>query len=185
MTFLPKKGNSFGWDCGPGNCMIDNFIQKNSNKKYHYDKDGQLAAKGDICRYEIEIEKYLKSKLFQFKLPNSYSIENFDFEKFQKRLGKASSADQAACLTEITARSIHKSIKNFCPTRKASVYLCGGGAENNFLVSRLKILLGSSFPIRNINTLGLKPKYIEAATFAWLAKKGLVVKNLLKTFNGS
>ena len=41
------------------------------------------------------------------------------------------------------------------------------------MVSRLKILLGSSFPIKNINTLGLKPKYIEAATFAWLAKKRL------------
>ena len=41
MTFLPKKGNSFGWDCGPGNCMIDNFIQKNSKKKYQFDKNGQ------------------------------------------------------------------------------------------------------------------------------------------------
>ena len=173
MTFLPKKGNSFGWDCGPGNCMIDNFIQKNSDKKYQFDKDGQLAAKGDISRYEIEIERYLKSKLFQFKLPNSYSIENFNLEKFQVKLGKASSADQAACLTEITARSIYKSIANFCPTKKASIYLCGGGAENKFLVSRLELLLGSSFRIKDINTLGLKPKYIEAATFAWLAKKRL------------
>ena len=120
-----------------------------------------MAAKGDIYPYEIEIDKYLKSKLFQFELPNSYSIENFDLEKFQIKLGKASSADQAACLTEITARSIFKSIENFCPIKKASVYLCGGGAENKFLVSRLKILLGSSFPIKNINTLGLKPKYME------------------------
>jgi len=186
MTFLPKNGNSFGWDCGPGNCMIDNFIQKNSDKKYQFDKDGQLAAKGDIYPYEIEIDKYLKSKLFQFKLPNSYSIENFNLEKFQIKLGKASSADQAACLTEITVRAIHKSIENFCSTKKASVYLCGGGAENKFLVSRLKILLGSSFPIRNINSLGLKPKYIEAATFAWLAKKRLIGEKIyLKLSTGA
>ena len=173
ITFLPKKGYAFGWDCGPGNCMIDNLIQKNSDKNYQFDKDGQLAAEGNIYRYEIEIEKYLKSELFSFKLPNSFSIENFNLEKFQKKLGKASSADQAACLTEITARSIYNSIENFCSTKKACVYLCGGGAENKFLVSRLKILLGSSFPLKNINSLGLKPKYIEAATFAWLAKKRL------------
>ena len=186
MTFLPKNGNSYGWDCGPGNCMIDNFIQKNSDKKYQFDKDGQLASKGDIYPYEIEIDKYLKSKLFQFELPNSYSIENFDLEKFQIKLGKASSADQAACLTEITARSICKSIENFCPIKKASVYLCGGGAENKFLVSRLKILLGSSFPMKNINTLGLEPKYIEAATFAWLAKKRLIGEKIyLKLSTGA
>ena len=166
--------------------MIDNFIQKNSDKKYQFDKDGQLAAKGDIDPYEIEIERYLKSKLFQFKVPNSFSIENFNLEKFQKMLGKASSADQAACLTEITVRSIYKSIESFCPTKKASVYLCGGGAENKFLVSRLRILLGSSFPIRNINTLGLKPKYIEAATFAWLAKKRLIGEKIyLKLSTGA
>ena len=39
--------------------------------------------------YEIEIDKYLKSKLFQFELPNSYSIENFDLEKFKLREKKS------------------------------------------------------------------------------------------------
>jgi len=121
-----------------------------------------------------------------FCIGNGESRKNFDLEKFQIKLGKASSADQAACLTEITARSIYKSIENFCPIKKASVYLCGGGAENKFLVSRLKTLLGSSFPIKNISTLGLKPKYIEAATFAWLAKKRLIGERIyLKLSTGA
>ena len=54
------------------------------------------------------------------------------------------------------------------------------------MVSRLKILLGSSFPIKNIHTLGLKPKYIEAATFAWLAKKRLIGEKIyLKLSTGA
>ncbi len=184
-TFSLQVGDPFLIGRETNITTVSNFRQANiknggqgapltpSFHKEFFKSSTEDAAKGDIYPYEIEIEKYLKSKLFQFELPNSFSIENFDLEKFQIKLGKASSADQAACLTEITARSIYKSIENFCPIKKASVYLCGGGAENKFLVSRLKILLGSSFPIKNINSLGLKPKYIEAATFAWLAKKRL------------
>ena len=48
ITLIKKPIESFEFfskDVGPGNCLIDSWIRKNSNKKF--DRDGVLAASGN------------------------------------------------------------------------------------------------------------------------------------------
>ena len=39
-------------DLGPGNCLIDAWVRKNSNKKF--DKDGHIASQGKINEIILE-----------------------------------------------------------------------------------------------------------------------------------
>ena len=43
---LDKKVILFAGDVAPGNCLIDEWIRKNS--KYRYDKDGLIAKSGKV-----------------------------------------------------------------------------------------------------------------------------------------
>ena len=61
-------------DIGPGNCLIDTWIRKNSNDKF--DKDGLYASSGRIN--EIIIEQ--AQELFSNKFKENY--HSFDVSRF-------------------------------------------------------------------------------------------------------
>jgi anhydro-N-acetylmuramic acid kinase len=48
--------------------------------------------------------------------------------------------------------------------------VCGGGAFNGRLMQRLQALLPSQ-QVRSSTEAGLPPQQVEAAAFAWLARK--------------
>ena len=57
------------------------------------------------------------------------------------------------------------------PHNAEKIWVCGGGAYNNFLIERLEN--ESKLKIESTEKLGIAPEWIEACCFAWLAHKTL------------
>ena len=96
-------------DIGPGNCLIDNWVRKNSNKKF--DKDGVIASSG--TRNEIIFEQAQELYMNRSnKKKLSFDTNDFDIS-FMRGL---SFEDGVATLTDFTASIIGEelslSIKN-------------------------------------------------------------------------
>jgi anhydro-N-acetylmuramic acid kinase len=79
--------------------------------------------------------------------------------------------DVQATLTELTARSIAEAMNRHCSGVK-EVYLCGGGAHNQTLKTKLQALL-PHLQLAQTDVLGIPADWVEAAAFAWLAKQSM------------
>ena len=75
-------------------------------------------------------------------------------------------------LAELTVQSISMAIRQHVPETEA-IYVCGGGAYNSYLMTRLKEELGG-IRVADIATLGLKADRVEAMAFAWLARRTML-----------
>jgi anhydro-N-acetylmuramic acid kinase len=85
--------------------------------------------------------------------------------------GNERTADVQATLGELTAITVARAVRQYCPGAR-EVFLCGGGARNRLLLARLAALL----PQKRVATtaaLGLEPEHVEALAFAWLARQAL------------
>jgi anhydro-N-acetylmuramic acid kinase len=161
-----------GYDIGPGNCLMDAWINKHLTMPY--DKDGAWAAAGSVI--PSLLESLLADPYFKLKAPKSLGKEYFSTDWLAKHLKAHDSApDVQATLLAFTARTIADDIKsNLISTKNTTpaIVLCGGGAHNKMLCETLK----KELPGLKINTsqaLGINPDFIEAMMFAWLAEKAL------------
>ena len=162
-----------GFDTGPGNALMDNYISTISNKRF--DKDGVLASKG------IPDKKIIKSFLHHdfFKKPPPKSLDKHSFIGFYDELlkKKYSNADIMATLAEFTVESIVSSLL-FLPQTVNSILITGGGYRNIHLMNRLKERLKLKF--LNEEQLGIEFDYIESELIAYLSARS--VYNLPITF---
>ena len=76
-----------------------------------------------------------------------------------------------ATLLAFTAETIADALKAL-PVEVDEVYICGGGALNTTLMTRLSDLLAPA-NVDSTETLGISPEWVEAAAFAWLARQTL------------
>jgi anhydro-N-acetylmuramic acid kinase len=166
----------FAGDIGPGNCLIDEWIRKNS--KYKYDKDGLIAKSGKVN--ELIFNQAIDNFLYkgEDKL-RSFDIKDFDIS-FVRGL---SLEDGAATLTEFTADiiitkmlmdidKIDKPIDVYATTPKDNIYICGGGRKNQFLIERIKfcsLRSNTKHKINIIDDLGVDGDFIESQAFGYLA----------------
>ena len=72
-----------------------------------------------------------------------------------------------ATLAELTAVTILDAVKNKMP--HGEIYVCGGGAHNTYLLSRLQAHAGAHIKVQTTEALGIHPDWVEAVAFAWLA----------------
>ena len=150
-------------DIGPGNCLIDNWVRSNSNKKF--DLNGEIASRGQIN--EIILEQALElfsNRKNKDKL--SYDINDFDVS-FARGL---SLEDGCSTITEFTAYLIAEGIKFLNKDNSNKYLFCGGGRKNKFLVEsiiRNSNLNKNDFDI--IDNFHLNGDYIESQAFAYLA----------------
>jgi anhydro-N-acetylmuramic acid kinase len=118
----------------------------------------------------------LSDKYFELPPPKSTGFEYFNTAWLESRmssLGKAAPAavDVQATLAELSARTIATAILKNAPEVN-EVLVCGGGVHNTDLLQRLTTnLAGSS--VESTEARGLHPDWVEAAAFAWLAKRRL------------
>ena len=171
---------SKGFDTGPGNCYSDLWCKKNFNRPY--DKNGDLAREGKLN--DELLNKMLLDPYFAKKAPKSTGLHYFDQRwlncKLQHIRNRTHKINIQATLIELTARSITNNIPKFCK----SVYVCGGGAKNSYLIERLNH--NSHSKIYSSDIIGWDPQTIESACFAWLAFKTLNnEKHDLKSITGS
>lgn len=158
-----------GFDTGPGNCLMDAWIQRHQG--LNYDQNGNWASQGQPN--QALLTRLLEHPFFQQPPPKSTGRESFHLEWLQQELQalpEIPTADVQATLSELSSLSIANAIQAFAPADE--VYLCGGGVHNQILVQRLQQLLPKQI-ITSTETLGLAPDWVEACAFAWLAKQCL------------
>jgi anhydro-N-acetylmuramic acid kinase len=164
-----RPGNDqppLGLDTGPGNTLMDYWCRKNTGNAF--DKDGAWASSANFD--EALLQSLLKDGYFHRIGPKSTGRDLFRAEWLYQHLN-AFPMIQAnrvqATLLELTARTIATEI-NTAPVDE--VYVCGGGAFNRALVSRLASLIEPA-KLLLTSELGIDPQSVEALAFAWLAYK--------------
>jgi len=173
VTFLSYDENKIiGFDTGPGNALLDDWIKENKNMEY--DKDGIWANTGKADSELLEV--LLKDNYFSLPKPKSTGREYFNLKWLKNNLNKLNKKLAAetvqATLLQLTVITITDAIKQ-CASRFDKVLVCGGGAKNPLLMKNIQELLSTLTKVTTTSDFGLPPDCIEAVAFAWLAKKRL------------
>ena len=158
-----------GFDIGPGNCLIDNWIKKNSQLKY--DKDGKVASSGKVNQL------ILNQAIDNFNSPNYFrSLDINDYEiSFLRGL---EFEEGCTTITEITAYLIANGINDLTKQNNDNnlVVLCGGGRKNKFLIKRIDNFLDveKNFVLKDIDEYDLDGDFIESQAFGFLAVRSVL-----------
>ena len=152
------------YDIGPGNCLLDEWIRKNSKERF--DKNGELAKAGKtdhiILNQAIDNFDYIKNNNL------SFDVKDFDLN-FVRGL---SLEDGLSTLTDFTGSLIYQSIVasiNFNKTKELKVLICGGGRKNLSLINSIKDKLPSNINLSLIDDYKVDGDFIESQAFAYLA----------------
>ena len=168
ITSLASNTRIMGFDCGPGNLLMDSWCQR--HLKAAYDKNGTWAESGEILP-EL-LERFLSLKFFSTPPPKSTGREMFCLAWLESYLsGNEKPEDVQATLLQLTSAAITNSILTWFPNTD-EVYLCGGGARNKALNSKIQILLPGK-KVASTDELGINADWLEAFAFAWLAKQAI------------
>ncbi len=131
-----------GWDCGPGNSLIDLAVYKLTQGKLLFDRDGLLAKNG--TPNEKIITQWLKEPFFQQTPPKSTGREQFgtgDLEKRLVELSGLSVQSQIATLTSFSAAVVAQEIDNLASRnliRPKDLLVAGGGEKNPQIIKEIK-----------------------------------------------
>ena len=168
LTFLPRDGKVTGFDSGPGNCLLDLWASRHLDTPH--DAGGSWAAGGRAIP-EL-LERMLQDPYFAAAPPKSTGRDLFNESWLHKRLqgGEEPQAVQATLL-ELTARSLANAIARHCAGARRLI-VCGGGAKNDALMRRLAAIAAPA-ALETSDRHGIDPQLVEAAAFAWLAKRAL------------
>ncbi|NMY42210.1 anhydro-N-acetylmuramic acid kinase [Pseudomonas sp. WS 5013] len=155
-----------GFDCGPGNVLLDAWIGKVRGETF--DRDGAWAASGLLN--EALLLRLMSDPYFAGRGPKSTGRELFNLHWLESHLAALPplpAADVQRTLLELTVRSITESLQQ-AQSDTAELLVCGGGAHNGALMQRLQALLPSC-RVASTATRGVPPDWVEAMAFAWLA----------------
>ncbi|MFT5704199.1 MAG: anhydro-N-acetylmuramic acid kinase [Shewanella sp.] len=168
VTYLPGNGQPVvGFDTGPGNTLVDAWIQQVKDEAY--DKDGAWAASGVTDDKLLSL--LLSHSYFSMVFPKSTGRELFSHAWLAQQtasFGHLSEADIQSTLLDVTCHSIAKDVSAL--SKGGELFVCGGGAFNIELMSRLKTLL-PDYQLSSTATLGMNPQWVEGIAFAWLAMR--------------
>ena len=168
ITWLESDGKYRGYDCGPGNILMDAWTRRHLGEPY--DHEGNWARSGTID--EALIARMLDDEFFRKKPPKSACATYFDLAWLERKAGadsRISPENIQANLAELTARCIADAVRADTPPDR--IFLCGGGTRNTYLVERLQAL--SEVPVDDTQAAGLHFDWVEAAGFAYLAQQRL------------
>ena len=168
ITSLTSNTKIVGFDCGPGNILMDSWCQRHLGTTY--DKNGTWAESGETI--PALLEELMSLKFFSVPPPKSTGREVFNLTWLEKYLsGNENTEDVQATLLQLTSRAITDAILKWFPDT-TEVYLCGGGARNIALTSRIQISLPGK-KVAPTDVLGINADWLEAFAFAWLAKQNI------------
>ncbi len=170
LSVLGAQGEVLGFDCGPGNALMDHWCERHTGRPY--DAGGAWAAQGQVLPGLLQ--RLLDEPYLHQPPPKSTGRDLFHPAWLQERLqgfGNAAPADVQATLTELTARVCAASVVSYGKESKL-LAVCGGGARNGQLMARI----GAALPgvaVQPTDALGLPSQQVEAAAFAWLARQAV------------
>jgi len=166
ITYL-SSDKTIGFDIGPGNTLMDYWIQKNLNKPY--DSNGDWGKTGAA---NLELVNHLKQDpYFKLSPPKSTGKEYFSPSWLNEKIRHfpdCSANDIQASLCQFTADSITDTIHQNAP-RTDHTLICGGGIHNEHLLASIRKNL--THPVVSTADFGINPDHVEAMAFAWLARQ--------------
>jgi len=170
LTFLSADKNlpCFGFDCGPGNTLMDVWIQKNKSK--NYDENGDWAASSTAD--SSLVNQLMQDDFVLSTPPKSTGREHYNLEWLEKQLenfSQLSPGQVQASLCQFTCDSIAHAIEHHLPEINTLI-VCGGGVHNLHLMKQLSEKL-SNTNIESSDARGVHPDWVEAIAFAWLASQ--------------
>ena len=160
-----SKKNIEAFDIGPGNCLIDEWIRKNTNKKF--DENGSVGKSGKIN--QIILNQTIEN-FNSISYNKSLDIKDFDIS-FVRGL---SLEDGCATITNFTAYLISEGIKyskNKNEYTSSKYLVCGGGRKNVHLIESIKEYLSDNHQISIdlIDQFNYDGDFIESQAFGYLA----------------
>lgn len=169
-TLLEELEVTAGFDCGPGNTLLDAWIQRHRGEDY----DASGAWSAEHATDQALLAKLIEAPFFTLRGPRSTGPELFNLAWLDAQLaGSETPGEVQATLAELTAYAIAESVRR-CDRPPNSVFVCGGGARNIDLMRRLHARLDSiGIRVGVTDELGLPVEWVEACAFAWLASRTL------------
>lgn len=160
ITLIKNNQIQLGYDTGPGNLLINLWINQTKNKQYDY--QGNWARQGKVLT--TLLTQMLADPYFELCAPKSTGRDYFNQQWLdQFNLKQWSEVDVMATLTELTAVTIANAIA----AELDKVFILGGGAANHYLFERIQT--HSPVKVLSSNAIGVDPNFVEAQAFAWLA----------------
>jgi anhydro-N-acetylmuramic acid kinase len=167
ITVLPTDNTVIGFDTGPGNALLDAFIQQQQGVKM--DVQGAWAQRGQV---QVELlKRLLGDPYFSLPAPKSTGRDYFNLDWLQSHLTEQSFRPEAiqATLCQLTIDTIVQAVEPYHPQR---LLVCGGGVHNPVLMNGLTQKLPYC-QVESTLAHGIDPDWVEAMCFAWLAKQRL------------
>lgn len=180
FTYLPGNLDAseiFSTDVGPGNTMMDQYVQKYYNR--FYDKNAEIALSGKLNEKLLSV--LLNCDFFEIDFPKTTGPELFNLEYLESAQKHSSTEgisneDVMATLCHFSAEIISNTIKKcFGAQANAQIFMSGGGMHNPLLVQLLKAKLPLSH-FFTTDDLNINPDAKEAVLFAVLANESLCGK---------
>lgn len=168
ITYLPcdEEHSVIGFDCGPGNTLLDAWCYRHTGNKF--DENGAWSAQGKVNGQLLE--QLLAHPYLAANYPKSTGREAFNLNWLEQQLEEFGQSLSPQCvqatLAWFTAKSVTRHVALFNDVNE--VYVCGGGAHNDFLMECLESELHEC-QVLTTEALGISPDAVEAAAFAWFA----------------
>jgi len=174
ITIISSK-NSYdlkSYDIGPGNCLLDEWVRKNSKERF--DKNGELAKAGKTDKI------ILNQAIDNFDSIKNNNNLSFDIKDFDLNFVRGLSLeDGLSTLTDFTAVLIYQSIVNsinFDKVKKLNLLICGGGRKNLSLINSIKKKLPLNVKLYLIDDYKIDGDFIESQAFAYIAIRSYLKK---------
>ncbi len=168
VTVVSKDFDTFGFDTGLGNIMIDYCMNKYFSLPY--DKDGEIAKEGTIS--DSWLACLLQDEYYFMDPPKSTGREYFSPKYIENTLKFApqNPKDIIATVTALTAKTIADSYERFIYPNVGihEVVICGGGAYNKTLMKYLRTYLPSYIDLKTCEDYGISNNFKEVMAFALL-----------------
>lgn len=168
VTVISQRHETFGFDTGVGNIMIDYCCNKFFNKPY--DKDGEIAASGTVS--ESWLDCLLQDEYYIYPPPKTTGREYFSPKYIENALKFAPEEpkDVITTLTALTAKSIAQAYERFVYPNVdiKEVIIGGGGAYNPTLMKFLRSYLPKHIALKTHEDFGISNNFKEVMAFALL-----------------
>ena len=169
ISVLRPNQPTLGYDTGPGNMLMDAWVDKHTGEKF--DRDAQFALKGQLN--QALLDQLLNESYLSQMPPKSTGRELFNLPWLEQQLTEFKDLaveDVQRTLCEYTALTIANEVETYRLGNQPALYVCGGGTRNPLLMKRLAELL-PSWEVDSTTSKGVDADYMEAMAFAWLAQR--------------
>jgi anhydro-N-acetylmuramic acid kinase len=177
FTFLSGDLNPekvFATDTGPGNTIMDAFVQKHFG--IPFDKDAKIAMKGKVSEsllLELKKHTFFKGPLPKTTGPEVFNLAYLEVALENSKTKELSREDVMATLCQFTAETITDCIFSISEnTFPSEVFMSGGGMHNPLIVNFLQKKMPNTKFLRT-DDIGIDGDAKEAVLFATLANEAL------------